>query len=104
MLLVDIMNTKMRNKLRLKPDNDNEPKDYQEVCTSRHCKPWWVICNAAGVCSHGNESDCWFNACAYRAYSDFISGRVKTKCDAARKNGISIREFLLYRKAMGFIK
>lgn len=98
------MNTKTRNKLRLKPANDNEINGYQTVCTSCYCKPWWVICDAAGVCSHGKESDCWFNAYAYKAYSDFKSGRIKIKCDAARENGISIHEFWLYRKAMGFIK
>lgn len=98
------MNIKIRNKLRLKPDNDNEPNGYQTVCTSCYCKPWWVVCDFAGFCPHGNESDCWFNEYAYKAYSDFKSGRIKTECDASRENGISVREFLLYRKAIGFIK
>lgn len=89
---------------KLKPGNDNETKDYQKVCTSCHCKLWWVICDCAGVCSHGNESDSIFSAHAYKAYSDFKSGRIKLKCDAARENGISIHNFYLYRKAMGFIK
>lgn len=90
-------------KLKLKPDNDNNEQECLEVCTSCYCKPRWTVCDYAGVCSHGKESDCLFNALAYRALADYQSGRIKLVSDAAQENGISIRDFYRYRKARGLI-
>lgn len=98
------MNTKIRKRLKLQANNDNkEQLVYAEVCTSCYCKPRWTLCDAAGVCSHGKESDAVFNALAYRAFSDFKSGRIKLLSEAAKANGISVHDFYRYRKARGLI-
>lgn len=71
------------------------------VCRSYWCHSEWVECEFAGLCPHTAEEDSAFSWRCYSAYKGIIDGKYKTVTEAAKDNGVSVRDFCKYRRAKG---
>lgn len=73
------------------------------VCHSCYCKEEWCECDFAGICPHSYEDDNQFSFRCLNAFCGLELGKYKTITEAARCNGVAVRDFAKFRKVKGLV-